>query len=146
MKITRIDPPRVVLNNPYSQHRYAAWPSITRLKNGRIALVASGFRLEHVCPFGKAVLSFSEDEGAHYTLPAPVIDTMLDDRDAGILAFGESGVLVTSFNNSLSFQRGYAPGKRGEAYRLAYLDMIDAESEAQYLGATFRVSFDNGVT
>ena len=31
----------------------------------------------------------------------PVVDTVMDDRDGGITPFGESGVVVTSFNNEL---------------------------------------------
>ena len=89
MKIIRIGEPKIIMNNPYSLHNYFGWPTVARLQNGKLAVVASGFRLEHVCPFGKAVISYSEDEGEHYTAPAPVIDTVLDDRDGGILAFGE---------------------------------------------------------
>jgi hypothetical protein len=33
-----------------------------------------------------------------------------------------------------------------ENYSLVYLDKVSAELEAKYLGTTFRVSFDNGVT
>ena len=105
MKVILDGTPQVIMSNPASRHNYFAWPSVARLQNGRIAVVASGFRLVHICPFGKAVISYSEDEGRTYTFPAPVIDTPLDDRDAGILAFGERGVIVTSFNNSVRFQR-----------------------------------------
>lgn len=146
MKIVKIGEPQIIMSNPFSRHNYFGWPTVTRLQNGRLAVVASGFRLEHVCPFGKAVISYSEDEGEHYTAPAPVIDTALDDRDGGILAFGESGVIVTSFNNTLRFQRRYAKGRANEAYRLAYLDQIDGAEEARDLGSTFRISLDGGVT
>ena len=146
MKISLVNAPKTVISNPYGLHGYFAWPTVARLKNGRIAVTASGFRLQHVCPFGKAVISFSDDEGESYTLPAPVIDTPLDDRDSGVLAFGESGVLVSSFNNTVNFQRGIAKGKPDEAYRTAYLDTVDAQAEEKYLGATFRISTDNGVS
>jgi hypothetical protein len=146
MKIIRIGEPKIIMNNPYSLHNYFGWPTVARLQNGKLAVVASGFRLEHVCPFGKAVISYSEDEGEHYTAPAPVIDTVLDDRDGGILAFGESGVMVTSFNNTKKFQQKYAKGRAQEAYRLAYLDQIGDEEEARDLGANFRISMDGGVT
>ncbi|MBQ8908380.1 MAG: exo-alpha-sialidase [Clostridia bacterium] len=146
MKISLINGPKTVMSNPTSKHNYFAWPTVARLKNGRLAVVASGFRIQHVCPFGKTVLSFSEDEGESYTLPAPVIDTPLDDRDGGILPFGKSGVIVTSFNNKLDFQRRVAEHSGYKDYRLAYLDAVDREEEARYLGASFRVSFDNGVT
>lgn len=37
--------PRVIMSNPHSPHGYFAWPSIDRLQDGRLAVVASGFRL-----------------------------------------------------------------------------------------------------
>ena len=81
MKIIPIGKPEIVMSNPMSKHKYFGWPTVNRLQNGKIAVVASGFRRRHVCPFGKAVISYSEDEGKTYTMPAPVIDTVLDDRD-----------------------------------------------------------------
>ena len=63
MKIKILEKARVVMSNYGSIHDYFAWPTVKRLKNGRLALGASGYRMEHICPFGKAVLSFSEDEG-----------------------------------------------------------------------------------
>ncbi len=160
MKIRLSGAPRIIMENPTSRLCYFAWPTVARLKNGRLAAVASGFRLTHICPFGKAVLSFSDDEGETWTLPAPVIDTVLDDRDAGILPFGESGVIVTSFNNTRKMHRDLiltpdfyhdaddwlknaTPDK---AFRLAYLDMITDKQEADELGGTFRISYDNGIT
>ena len=78
------------MSNPFSKHNYFGWPTAARLQNGTIAVVASGLRLRHICPFGKTVISYSNDEGQTYTLPAPVIDTVLDDRDGGIMPFGKS--------------------------------------------------------
>ena len=160
MKFRTLGEPRVIMESPYSRLNYFGWPTVARLKNGRLAAVASGFRLTHVCPFGKAVLSFSDDEGETWTLPAPAIDTVLDDRDAGILPFGESGVIVTSFNNTRKMQREWVLDRDfhhdaddwlknatpDSAYRLAYLDMITDEQESAALGGTFRVSYDNGIT
>lgn len=134
---------KTIMSNPDGKHNYFGWPSITRLKNGKLAAVASGFRLRHVCPFGKMVVAFSEDEGEHFTPPAPIIDTPLDDRDGGILAFGEAGVVVTSFNNTVAFQRKQPTAA---AYSQGYLDTVTPEEEEKYLGSTFRISFDNGST
>lgn len=143
MKITKIGTPRAVMNNPGSDHGYFGWPTVARLKNGRIAVAASGFRRAHICPFGKAVLSFSDDEGETYTPPVPVIDTVLDDRDAGLCAFGESGLILTSFNNTVAMQRQQGI-RTPEAD--AYLDTVTPEAEAAALGSEFRISFDNGKT
>ncbi|MBQ7546095.1 MAG: exo-alpha-sialidase [Clostridia bacterium] len=143
MKIRRIGPAKIIMQNSGSHHNYFGWPTVAKLQNGKIAVVASGFRRRHVCPFGKAVIAYSEDGGESYTPPAPVIDTVLDDRDGGILAFGESGVIVTSFNNTTAFQRG---NDESDAYDLAYLDSVDPREEAAALSATFRISHDCGVT
>ncbi len=143
MKITKIGSPRIVMANPDSGHNYFGWSTVTRLKNGRIALAASGFRIAHICPFGKAVLSFSDDEGETYTSPVPVIDTVLDDRDAGLCAFGKSGLIMTSFNNTVDMQR-HRGIRTPEAD--AYLDTVDRAAEEKALGSEFRISLDNGKT
>ena len=150
MKFEKIGDCRVIMSNPDSYHNYFAWPSAAKLQNGKIAVVASGFRLKHVCPFGKAVISYSEDDGETYTAPAPVIDTVLDDRDAGILPFGESNVLVTSFNNSVDFQMSEKDnvkyGGDAHGYKEAYLNGVDNALEEKYLGSVFKISNDCGVT
>ncbi len=151
MKITLIGQPSVVMSNPNSRHNFFAWPTIERLKNGRIAVSASGFRVAHICPFGKAVIAYSENEGESYTAPAPIIDTPLDDRDAGLLAFGESGLMITSFNNTVSFQLSKTKipspwNTFNDPYVNAYLGGITAENEEKYIGSTFRISYDNGIT
>ena len=143
MKIIPIGKPQIIMSNPMSKHNYFGWPSVARLQNGKIAVAASGFRRRHVCPFGKAVISYSEDEGKTYTAPAPVIDTVLDDRDSGVVPFGESGVIVTSFSNPISLHR-----ERGNLtpYEAEYLDSISPEEEKEVLGSSFRLSRDCGVT
>lgn len=146
MKIELLGGLKTVMSNPGSKHNYFGWPTVTRLQNGKIAAVASGFRLDHVCPFGKAVLSYSEDECESFTLPAPVIDTVLDDRDAGVMTFGDTGVIVTSFNNSVAFQRDYAERYTKSKYSLAYLETVTEAEERAVLGPTFRISHDGGVT
>ena len=132
MKVCKTAPLKVIMNNPHSKHNYFAWPTVAILKNGRIAVGASGYRIEHVCPFGKTVLAFSENGGETYTGAIPVIDTVLDDRDAGLCPFGESGLILTSFNNTVDFQR-----MRGEAvpkgklkdYRNAYLELVAPQEQ-----------------
>ena len=134
---------RTILENPDGSNRYFAWPSIARLQNGRLAVTCSGFRRAHICPFGKALMMTSGDEGGSYTQARAVIETPLDDRDAGVVPFGENGVIVTSFNNSRAAQRGWNPDN---AEFMAYLDTVTDEDEARYLGSTFRLSFDGGAT
>lgn len=143
MKIVRFGEAKIIMSNPGSRHNYFGWPTVEKLQNGKIAVVASGFRCRHVCPFGKTVIAYSGNNGETYTLPAPVIDTVLDDRDGGILAFGRSGVIVTSFNNTTAFQRG---DSELNAYDAAYLDTVTPQAESDALGVNFRISHDYGVT
>ncbi len=143
MNIKLVGKSKVIMSNPYSKHNYFGWPTVSLLQDGTIAAVASGFRREHVCPFGKAVISYSTDGGETYTLPAPVIDTPLDDRDAGICPFGERGLIVTSFNNTADMQRDY---NKENQYIQRYIDTITEDDEDKFLGSTFRVSYDCGKT
>ncbi|MBR5309463.1 MAG: exo-alpha-sialidase [Clostridia bacterium] len=153
MKINITENAKVIMSNRDSRHNYFAWPTVARLKNGKIAVVASGFRLYHICPFGKAVMTVSEDEGNTFSPLQTIIDTPLDDRDAGLCPFGESGVIVTSFNNSREMQRNWSRttymDRKTEAeikYIESYIDNVTDEQEEKYLGSTYRVSYDNGIT
>lgn len=154
MKIKKIGEAEIIMSNPHSKAHYFGWPSVARLQSGKIAAVASGYRHMHVCPFGKAVISYSEDEGRTFTHPAPIIDTPLDDRDAGILPFGEKNVIVTSFNNSVQFQRDSIEWYRKNselseeylAFLKSHLDSVDADAEDKYLGSEFAISRDGGIT
>ncbi len=152
MEIERMGKAKIVLSAT-GMHDYFAWPSIVRKKDGAIAVACSGFRIGHICPFGKVVATVSDDEGEHYYPPQIWQDTCLDDRDAGLCAFGQSGLIVTSFNNSLSFQRkqvkypfGSKDYRRKRAYILSYLNKVNRAEEEKTLGSTYIVSFDNGRT
>ena len=143
MKISITEKAKTILSNPHGLHAYFGWPTVARLQNGNLAVVCSGFRMGHVCPFGKLVMAISENEGETWTPPFPLIDTPLDDRDGGICVFGPGGVMVTSFNNSILAQRNWNPGNK---YYNAYLDLLTEEDEKNYLGSQFRLSTDGGKT
>ncbi len=164
MKRCHILEKTVVMQKPDSAHNYFGWPSIAKLPDGTLLAGASGFRIDHVCPFGKAVLSYSYDEGKTWTAPIPVIDTPLDDRDLGLLAYGENKVICTSFNNSVEFQRLWLSWREenlkkmegesakreaaAQAYVRAYLDYADVfyPNHDDFYGSTFRMSSDGGKT
>ncbi len=143
MNIELIGSPKVVMTNTESHHAYFAWPTIAKLQNGKICVGASGYRVEHICPFGKGVLAFSDDNGETYSKPVPVIDTVLDDRDVGLTVFGESGLIATSFNNTLKFQRENMPQTQE---CVDYINSVSAEDEQEALGINFRISKDCGKT
>ena len=143
MNIKLIGEPKIVMTNTESHHAYFAWPTIARLQNGKICVGASGYRVEHICPFGKGVLAFSDDNGESYSEPVPVIDTVLDDRDVGLCVFGKSGLIATSFNNTLEFQRENMP-QTEECFD--YINSVSPEDEERDLGISFRISNDCGET
>lgn len=74
---------------------YQAWPSACIDENGVVYVVCSGFRMGHMCPFGKIVLYKSKDGGESFGLPSVITDNFLDDRDPGILYLGEGKMIVT---------------------------------------------------
>lgn len=144
MKIKIIDSLKTICSNETGMHKYFGWPSVARLQDGSLAMVASGFRLSHICPFGKLIMCRSYDEGKTWTAPEILMDTPLDDRDGGICTFGDKGVIVCSFNNHVDFQRNY----QGESlYRKAYLDEVEKAGDFEkYLGSTIAISNDGGKT
>jgi sialidase-1 len=156
MKMTKkiVTQDSIVLKNNDNVFNYYGWPSVTRLPDGKLAAVASGFRVDHVCPFGKAVICYSKDEGKTWTNPSVVIDTPLDDRDAGITVFGPNRdrVIVTSFNNRVSFQRKHVDLRlQHSKHDLmdSYLACIENDAdklEEEYLGSTYKISEDGGYT
>ncbi len=143
----------IVCQNKNSIHSYFGWPTVGRLQDGRLAMVASGFRIAHICPFGKGVICYSEDEGQTWSSPTIIIDTPLDDRDCGLCTFGENGVMVTSFNNTADFQRKlketthhiHAKTDLEKRYIEAYLNLMESRfDEKKYLGSTYVMSYDGG--
>lgn len=145
---------KIICKNRDSVHNYFGWPTVCKLQDGRLAMVASGFRVAHICPFGTAVICFSEDEGETWSKPVPIISTPLDDRDGGICTFGDKGVIVTSFNNKSDSLREWIDTdhplhKKNEfekKYISAYLDIMESKfkDEDKYYGSTFVMSHDGG--
>ncbi len=140
--------PKTICTSDDPLFKYFAWPSVAWTRDGRLAMAASGFRIQHIDPYGTGVICFSEDLGETWTQPVAAIDTPLDDRDCGLCAFGESGLLITSFNNSIQMQRNNLNGTV-EVQKMIqeYLREIkEAKAERKYYGSTFALSHDNGAT
>lgn len=120
---------------------YFAWPTAARLPDGRIIAVCSGFRMRHVCPFGRVVAFYSEDEGESWSSPVLLSDSLLDSRDAGICVSGEQ-VLLTTFTSGKAVQEKYMDMwyrydglKKENDFIGAYLDLIDEKTEKEQLGS-----------
>ena len=156
MKVKIIEEAKVICSNRNSIHNYFAWPTVTKLQDGTLAMVASGFRMRHICPFGKGIICYSRDEGTTWSRPEILIDTPLDDRDCGILAYGDKNVIVTSFNNTIEVQRhcvkeheklNWRNWQTDNPYIDAYLNTIESQGlEDEYIGSTYVLSNDGGYT
>ncbi len=72
MKKVFVHEMKTIIQNPDSKFNYFAWPSLARLHDGTLAAVCSGFRIGHVCPFGKVVMAKSADDGKTWSRPCVV--------------------------------------------------------------------------
>ena len=90
----------IIHRNPDSFFRHDSWATVCRDGEGVLYVVYSGFRAQHVCPFGKTCLSRSYDNGTTWSAPIVINDTWMDDRDAGIVWLGGKKLLVTWFCHS----------------------------------------------
>jgi len=83
----------------YDLYGYQGWPTVCKDEKGVLYTVWSGFRVQHICPFGKTAMSVSHDQGKTWSCPIIVNDTVLDDRDAGILSLGNGKLLLSWFTH-----------------------------------------------
>lgn len=103
--------------------RYQAWPTVAKDEKGVLYVGTSSHRLGHVCPFGKDYLYISRDDGATWEGPIIVNDSLLDDRDAGLRAWGDGQLVLTWFHNKLQLymdRRETEPGMRSPLSRAAF--------------------------
>lgn len=135
---------------------YHGWPTIARRRNGDLVLVCSGGREGHVCPFGRVELMVSKDEGETWGWPQVVLDSPMDDRDAGVLETSRGALLVTSFT-SVAYEPGLKkaqestgragawPEDRLKAWEAAH-KRLSAEQRRAGLGQWMIRSTDGGIT
>lgn len=145
---------RVISHQPQFYH---GWPTVARRRNGQLLVVWSGGRESHVCPFGRVELMVSSDNGATWSWPQVLLDSAIDDRDAGVLETLKGTILVTTFT-SLAYEsilkaaQKKKPGEPG-AWSAEHLDAwqavdnrLTAEQRQAELGLWMIRSTDGGVT
>ena len=145
---------RVISQQPDFYH---GWPTLTRRKNGDLLVACSGAREAHVCPFGRVELMVSHDRGETWGWPQVLLDSAIDDRDAGIAETVRDSLLVTTFT-SLAYEmilknaETKKPGDQG-AWTAARLHQwraahhrLNAEQRQAELGQWMTRSTDGGVT
>lgn len=131
---------------------YCGWSTLARQKSGRLLLVWSGRREGHVCPFGTVEWMTSDDHGASWTWPRTLLDSAIDDRDAGVLETAKGSILVTTFS-SLAYESYITKAKKDGSWSdakmqrwLAEGHRIPEEQRKQQLGTWMLRSTDNGLT
>ena len=152
--VAKVVETRVISLEPQYYH---GWPTLARRKNGELLVVCSGGRETHVCPFGRVEMMVSHDQGASWQWPQVILDSALDDRDAGILETGQGTLLVTSFT-SLAYEAvlaaaekikpgtaGAWPAERLTRWKLAR-DRLSPRERLANLGQWMIRSTDGGLT
>ena len=128
---------------------YHGWPTLAQRRNGELLVAYSGGRDAHVCPFGRVELIRSHDGGRSWSFPEVILDTPIDDRDAGIVETPTGALLVTTFT-SLAYEPILAKAKDWPAGKLerwqAAQGRISAEQRKQLLGTWMLRSTDGGLT
>jgi len=139
VKRTRLVPvKRVIICKEKGRH--FAFPSVTILPNGELAVVCREGEA-HICPYGRIVLIRSRDGGETWQKREVIYDSISDDRDPSILSLPGGTVLVT-FNTWHSWVR-----TRG--LREKYADRtraVDSEEGKACRGSWIIFSRDNGRT
>jgi len=142
----RLEPIRTITQTP---QYYAGWPTLTRRKNGELLVAYSGGRESHVCPFGRVELIRSRDDGDTWSWPETIMDTPIDDRDAGICET-PSGALVATTFTSLAYQDVRAKAANWPADRIARWGAVErrgTQEQFQSLLDTWMLrSADGGMT
>jgi len=133
-------------------NHYHGWPTLARRKNGELLLVCSGGRESHVCPFGQVELMRSSDGGRTWSFPRVLLDSPIDDRDAGVLETAKGTLLATTFTSLAYDERNLALGKHKNwpaekrSRWLAAHNRVPAASRKSELGTWMIRSNDGGVT
>jgi len=125
--------------NPFC---YFGWPTVCRTEDGTIWAGASGFRTTHVDPYGKSVLFRSTNDGRSWSEPEIINDSMIDDRDAGLLALPGNRLLLSWFTSDTRFYAAQVPEKFTRCRNV--LDSWEDDMVQRELGSLIRIREADG--
>lgn len=141
----------------YQPQYYHGLPTVARRRNSQLLVVWSGGRESHVCPFGRVEMMVSSDNGATWSWPQVLLDSAIDDRDAGVLETLKGTILVTTFT-SLAYESilkeaqkkkpdepGVWSAERLGAWQAAHRRLTAEQRQAE-LGQWMLRSTDGGVS
>jgi hypothetical protein len=142
----RVESIEVISQQPELYH---GWPSMIRRANGELVVVFSGGRESHVCPFGRLEMMISRDDGRTWSWPQVLMDSPIDDRDAGILETPRGTLLATTFT-SLAYESRLDKQEGWPEDRLRRWQAVNrragAEQRRSLLGCWMLRSEDGGLT
>jgi sialidase-1 len=137
----------IVCHLPNSDRGYFGWPSVARTADGALAVISSGLREWHICPWGKTVLNVSRDDGATWSAPRVIRDTPIDDRDAGVISLGGGRLLAATFSSDpRPFEHEAAADAAMRAGWRGHLAGLRDADIAPHLGSWILRSDDGGET
>ena len=119
----------IICRMPAEPFGYFGWPSVARMGDGTLVAASSGLRAAHVCPWGKTVLHFSQDNGQTWSESVIVNNSPIDDRDAGVISLGGQRLLVSWFTSDTRNYRERADHMR-KALGQELFDRFMAETDA----------------
>ena len=119
---------------------YFAWPTVTKLDGDRLIAVASGFRKAHIDTESKVAVWYSEDGGKTWSEPQVLVDTLLDDRDSGVV-YWNGKIIVSWFCASKQYYINNNASKYSE-----WAATIPDDYDTKYMGGNYIVSDDGGKT
>lgn len=130
---------------------YFGWPSIAKMDDGILVVASSGHRSQHICPWGKTVLHFSTDEGKTWSDSFILNDSLIDDRDAGIISLGSRKLLVswfTSDTREYQDREWIHSNMSTDEYdkMLATTASWEDEMVLSHLGSWIKLSSDGGIS
>ena len=142
----RVSPIETISSQPEFYH---GWPTLAIRSNGDLLVAYSGGREAHICPFGRVELIRSSDGGRSWSWPEVLLDTTIDDRDAGICVTQAGSLLVTTFT-SLAYQYPLDHAKDWAPDRLARWQAVNRRTTVaqrqSLLGTWMLRSTDGGMT
>lgn len=145
---------RIISQNP---NAYYGWPTVGQSKDGRLFVVSSAGREAHICPFGRVEFMVSKDEGKTWGASRVLLDSDMDDRDAGFLETDKGTLLVTTFSSlayepileraeKLAADDPKAWPKEKLSRWIAARDRLTPEQRKERLGTWMLRSTDGGLT
>lgn len=126
---------------------YFGWPSVAKLDDGTVVAGASGFRWDHICPFGKSVLCYSKDQGETFDVPQVVHNDLIDNRDVGVIALGGGKFGITWFSLDVRvYDMSRWMTQEQYAACLEYMDTWKDDTVQTLVGSWTKITQDGGRT